>query len=94
MEEDKKPKVHFGNPGPSEKKPRLKMGSFGSASSAAIMEGIQAGNINISDGIVILCFYPLSSRCYIGWRVPYALYCKMATIHGHHNYRISDASQS
>ena len=50
MEEDKKPKVHFGSSGPDEKKPRLKMSSFGSASSAAIMEGIQAGNINISDG--------------------------------------------
>ena len=56
MEEDKKPKVHFGSSGPDEKKPRLKMGSFGSASSAAIMEGIQAGNINISDGnITIVC---------------------------------------
>jgi len=50
MEEDKKPKVQFNTTGPDEKKPRLKMGSFGSASSAAIMEGIQAGNINISDG--------------------------------------------
>ena len=60
MEEDKKPKVHF-DPGSSEKKPRLKMGSFGSASSAAIMEGIQAGNINISDGKAI---------CYIGVEYP------------------------
>ena len=50
MEEERKPKVQFNTTGPDEKKPRLKMGSFGSASSAAIMEGIQAGNINISDG--------------------------------------------
>jgi len=51
MEEERKPKVQFSTTGPDEKKPRLKMGSFGSASSAAIMEGIQAGNINISDGM-------------------------------------------
>jgi len=50
MDEERKPKVQFSTNGPDEKKPRLKMGSFGSASSAAIMEGIQAGNINISDG--------------------------------------------
>ena len=62
MEGDKKPTVHFGSSGPDEKKPRLKMGSFGSASSAAIMEGIQAGNINISDGetpIKLYCLYTM-----------------------------------
>ena len=62
MEEDKKPTVHFGNAGPSEKKPRLKMSSFGSASSAAIMEGIQAGNINISDGKTIIVIFSLYSH--------------------------------
>ncbi|XP_065916207.1 U4/U6 small nuclear ribonucleoprotein Prp4-like [Dysidea avara] len=53
MEEERKPKVQFNTTGPDEKKPRLKMGSFGSASSAAIMEGIQAGNINISDAPMV-----------------------------------------
>jgi len=64
MEEDKKPKVHFGSTGPDEKKPRLKMGSFGSASSAAIMEGIQAGNINISNGKARLYWWILFTTIY------------------------------